>query len=42
VSADALGISALKVTPDAVLIATEDALWRSIKAHGFLPNTGDR
>jgi len=36
---DALGISALKVTPDPVLIATEGALWGSIKAHGFLPNT---
>jgi hypothetical protein len=36
---DSLGISALKVTPDPVLIATEGALWGSIKAHGFLPNT---
>jgi len=34
-----LGISALKVNPDPVLIATEGALWGSIKAHGFLPNT---
>jgi hypothetical protein len=36
---DRLGISALKVNPDPVLIATEGALWGSIKAHGFLPNT---
>src|SRR5215470_6982795 len=36
---DKLGISALKVNPDPVLIATEGALWGSIKAHGFLPNT---
>ena len=34
-----LGIAALKVNPDPVLIATESALWGSIKAHGFLPNT---
>jgi hypothetical protein len=34
-----LGISALKVNPDPVLIATEGALWGSIKAHGLLPNT---
>jgi hypothetical protein len=34
-----LGISALKVTPDPVLIASEGALWGSVKAHGFLPNT---
>ncbi|MGA2125684.1 MAG: transposase [Xanthobacteraceae bacterium] len=34
-----LGISALKVNPNPVLIATEGALWGSIKAHGFLPNT---
>jgi hypothetical protein len=36
---DQLGISALTVNPDPVLIATEGALWGSIKAHGFLPNT---
>ena len=36
---DRLGIAALKVNPDPVLIATEGALWGSIKAHGFLPNT---
>ena len=36
---DRLGISALKVTPDPVLIATEGALWGSIKAHGFLKQT---
>jgi len=34
-----LGISALKVNPDPMLIATEGALWGSVKAHGFLPNT---
>jgi hypothetical protein len=31
-----LGIAALKVNPDPVLIATEGALWGSVKAHGFL------
>jgi hypothetical protein len=36
---DRLGISALTVNPDPVTIATEGALWGSIKAHGFLPNT---
>jgi hypothetical protein len=36
---DRLGISALKVTPDPVMIATEGALWGSVKAHAFLPNT---
>jgi hypothetical protein len=36
---DRLGISALKVNPDPVLIATEGALWGSVKAHGFLPDT---
>src|SRR6201998_650867 len=36
---DKLGIGALKVNPDPVLIATEGALWGSIKAHGFLPDT---
>jgi hypothetical protein len=36
---DRLGISALKVTPDPITIATEGALWGSVKAHGFLPNT---
>jgi hypothetical protein len=34
-----LGITALKVTPNPALIATEGALWGSIKAHGFLPDT---
>ena len=34
-----LDIFALKVNPDPVLIATEGALWGSIKAHGFLPDT---
>jgi len=36
---DHLGIPALDVTPDPVCIATEGALWGSIKAHGFLPVT---
>jgi hypothetical protein len=36
---DALGVTALKVNPDPVLIATEGALWGSVKAHGLLPNT---
>ena len=34
-----LGITALKVNPDPVEIATEGALWGSIKAHGLLPDT---
>lgn len=34
-----LGIAALKVTPDPVRIATEGALWGSVTAHGFLPDT---
>jgi len=33
---DKLGIAALKVNPDPVLIATEGALWGSVKHHGFL------
>jgi hypothetical protein len=36
---DALGVTALKVNPDPVLIATEGALWGSVKAHGLLPDT---
>jgi len=36
---DRLGVSALKVNPDPVLIATEGALWGSLKAHGLLPDT---
>jgi hypothetical protein len=36
---DALGITALKVNPNPVLIATEGALWGSVKAHGLLPDT---
>src|SRR6516164_5912805 len=36
---DRLGIAALKVNPDPVMVATEGALWGSIKAHGFLPDT---
>ena len=34
-----LGIAQLKVTPDPVRIATEGAIWGSIKAHGFLADT---
>jgi len=34
-----LGITTLKINPDPVLIATEAALWGSVKAHGFLSNT---
>jgi hypothetical protein len=34
-----LGIAALVVTPDPVKIATEGAVWGSIKAHGLLPDT---
>jgi len=34
---DRLGITALTATPDPVLIATEEALWGSVKVHGFLP-----
>src|SRR5436305_2050582 len=34
-----LGIGALTVTPDPVKIATEGAVWGSIKAHGLLPDT---
>lgn len=34
-----LGISTLKVNPDPVMVATEAALWGSVKAHGFLPDT---
>ena len=33
---DRLGISALRVTPDPMQIATEGALWGSVHAHGFL------
>ena len=36
---DRLGITALTVDPDPVKIATEGALWGSIKAHGLLPDT---
>ena len=36
---DRLGIAALKVSPDPVMVATEGALWGSIKAHGFLSDT---
>jgi hypothetical protein len=36
---DRLDISTLKVTPDPIMVATEGALWGSVKAHGFLPNT---
>ena len=34
-----LGLTELKVNPDPVEVATEGALWGSIKAHGLLPNT---
>ncbi|HEX5845812.1 MAG TPA: hypothetical protein VFY53_05925, partial [Rhodoplanes sp.] len=34
-----LDISALEVNPDPVMVATEGALWGSVKAHGFLPDT---
>ena len=34
-----LGITALAVLPDSVRIATEGALWGSIKAHGLLAQT---
>jgi len=34
-----LGIAALKVAPDPVVIATEGALWGSVKAHGLLRDT---
>ena len=34
-----LRITTLQVTPDPVCIATEGALWGSVKAHGFLPET---
>jgi hypothetical protein len=34
-----LGVTALDVTPDPVRIATEGALWGSIKTHGFLKET---
>lgn len=33
---DSLGIPALKVHPDPVMIATEGALWGAVIAHGFL------
>lgn len=33
---DSLGITALKVHPDPVMIATEGALWGAVIAHGFL------
>lgn len=36
---DQLGITTLTVTPDPVRIATEGAVWGSIKAHGLLPDT---
>ena len=34
-----LGIAALTVLPNPVLITTEGALWGSVKAHGFLGDT---
>jgi hypothetical protein len=36
---DRLGISALAVTPDPVMVATEGALWGSVKAHGHIKDT---
>jgi Transposase IS66 family len=36
---DQLGIATLTVTPDPVKIATEGAVWGSIRAHGLLPDT---
>ena len=36
---DRLGFTTLTVHPDPVLIATEGALWGSIKAHGLLSDT---
>jgi Transposase IS66 family len=35
----ALGLDRLKVAPDPVRIATEGAVWGSIRAHGLLPDT---
>ena len=35
----ALGLTALKVTPDPVLIASEGALWGAIRHQGLLQNT---
>jgi transposase IS66 family protein len=34
-----LEISTLRVNPNPVMVATEGALWGSVKAHGFLPTT---
>ena len=34
-----LGLSALKITPDPVLIASEGAVWGAIRHQGFLQNT---
>jgi hypothetical protein len=36
---DGLGITQLRVNPDPVKIATEGALWGSIRQHGLLQNT---
>ena len=36
---DRLGVSALAVTPDPVMVATEGALWGSLKAHGHITDT---
>ena len=36
---DRLGVSALKVHPNPALIATEGAVWGSVKAHGLLAET---
>jgi hypothetical protein len=34
-----LGITALRISPDPVQIATEGALWGSLRAHGLLNDT---
>ena len=36
---DKLGIAALKVHPDPVMVSTEGALWGAVIAHGFLTDT---
>ena len=35
---DRLGLTGLKVLPDAVTVATEGALWGSVRSHGLLAN----
>jgi hypothetical protein len=36
---DKLGLSSQQVAPDPMVVATEGAIWGSIKAHGLLPKT---